>query len=131
MLREGKVKDVPTIVGAARDELAGLDAGGLAAYANLSAEGFRRWLRDQYGVEHVETMLKLYPVSSARVGTEGTHMKTKLLLFVTNYNIPVLGSLVFCIEKKQKHYLMYAQNHNLDSGAILISACTCPKSEMR
>ena len=80
LLREGKVKDVPTIVGAARDELAGLDAGGLAAYANLSAEGFRRWLRDQYGVEHVETMLKLYPVSSARVGTEGTHMKTKLLL---------------------------------------------------
>ena len=43
LLRDGKVKDVPTIVGAARDELAGLEAGALAPYANMTADGFRRW----------------------------------------------------------------------------------------
>ena len=61
---------MPTIVGAARDELAGLEAGALAPYANMTAHGFRRWLGEQYGREHVETMLKLYPVSGARVGPE-------------------------------------------------------------
>jgi para-nitrobenzyl esterase len=71
LLRGGRVKDVPTVVGAARDELAGLDARRLAPYAKLTADGFRRWLSLQYGPEHVETMLKLYPASSARVGPEG------------------------------------------------------------
>ena len=59
------------MVGATRDELAGLEAGALEPYVNLTADGFRRWLSDQYGPEHVDTMLQLYPVSSARVGPEG------------------------------------------------------------
>jgi hypothetical protein len=71
LLRDGKGKNVPTIVGAARDELAGLEAGALEPYANMTAAGFRRWASLQYGPEHVEAILKLYPVSSARVGPEG------------------------------------------------------------
>lgn len=71
LLRDGKVKHVPTIVGAARDEIAGLAAGALEAYVNMTAAGFRRWISLQYGPEHVETVLRLYPTSSARVGPEG------------------------------------------------------------
>jgi hypothetical protein len=71
LLRDGRVKDVPTIVGAARDELAGLAADRLAPYANMTASGFRRWALLQYGPEHVDTIVRLYPVGGARVGPEG------------------------------------------------------------
>lgn len=73
LLRDGKVKDVPTIVGATRDELAGLEAGPLEQYANMTADGFKQWLSSEYGAEHVDTLLQLYPVSSvlSRVGPEG------------------------------------------------------------
>jgi para-nitrobenzyl esterase len=71
LLRAGKVKRVPTIVGSARDEVAGLDAHGLLQYANLTESTFRAWLAQNYGKENVDRMLALYPTSSARVGMDG------------------------------------------------------------
>jgi carboxylesterase type B len=71
LLRAGKIKHVPTIVGSARDEVAGLEAATLMKFANMTASGFRAWLAKQYGAEHVERMLALYPPSSAPVGAEG------------------------------------------------------------
>lgn len=62
---------MPTIVGSARDEVAGLMADTLMEYANLTADGFRQWLAINYGPEHVERMEALYPPSSAPVGAEG------------------------------------------------------------
>ena len=50
-----------------------MEAGPLEQYANLTADGFRQWLSDEYGPAHVETLLSLYPLSSVsdRVGPEG------------------------------------------------------------
>ena len=57
LLRAGKIKRVPTIVGSARDEVAGLMAATLMEYANLTADGFKRWLATNYGPEHVPRMM--------------------------------------------------------------------------
>jgi hypothetical protein len=62
---------LPAIAHSRRDEVAGLDAEGLLQYAALTKDGFRAWLSQNYGEEHVERMLALYPPSSARVGAEG------------------------------------------------------------
>jgi len=43
---------VPTIVGSARDEVAGLMADELLQYANMTAEGFRSWLATNYGARN-------------------------------------------------------------------------------
>ena len=71
LLRAGRVKRVPTIVGSARDEVAGLMADTLLQYANMTADGFRQWIASNYGPQHVQRMEELYPPSSARVGAEG------------------------------------------------------------
>ena len=71
LLRRGRVKKVPTIIGSARDEIAGLQARSLLQYANTTAEGFKTWLANNYGKEHVARLLELYPPSSARVGAAG------------------------------------------------------------
>jgi carboxylesterase type B len=73
LLRQGKVKHCSTIVGATRDELAGLEAASFAQYANMSEAGFRSWLATNYGPEHVERLLGLYPPSMVadRVGPQG------------------------------------------------------------
>ena len=71
LLRNGHVKHVPTIVGATRDELSGLEKGIFSRYSRCNESCYHHFLRENYGSQHVSTLLDLYPVSSARVGPEG------------------------------------------------------------
>ena len=72
LLRNGHVKHVPTIVGATRDELSGLESKILTPrYSRCNESCYHQFLRLNYGDQHLATMLRLYPVSSARVGPEG------------------------------------------------------------
>ena len=72
LLRNGHVKAVPTIVGATRDELSGLEENVFTPrYGSCNESCFLHFLSTNYGSQHVSTMRDLYPVSSARVGLEG------------------------------------------------------------
>lgn len=54
LLRQGKVKQAAIIVGATRDELAGLEASSFAQYANMTATQYLAWLGENYGTANVD-----------------------------------------------------------------------------